>query len=99
MSLLNITSSYIIKQIFSFINYHRFISLIKYNKRYQNTLEFNLKSNIHYNKNIEKEEEVNLSKGPEDGMKYVVSLIIHGGTYIYFFIHYILNLALNIKQG
>ena len=97
MSLLNITSSYIIKQIFSFINYHRFISLIKYNKRYQNILEFNLKSNIHYNKNIEKEEEVNLSKGPEDGMKYVVSLIILGGTYIYFLIHYILNLALNIK--
>ena len=30
-------------------------------------------------------------------MKYVVSLIIHGGTYIYFLIHYILNLALNIK--
>ena len=59
-SLLNISSSYIIKQTFSFIDYNRFISLIKYNKNYQNILEFNLKKNVHYTKKIEKKEEVSI---------------------------------------
>ena len=39
--LLNISSSYIIKKIFSNIEYNRFISLIKYSKEYQNNLGFN----------------------------------------------------------
>ena len=54
ISLLNISSSFIIKQIFSNLDYTRFILLIKYSKKYQKKLEFNLKENVHYYKNIEK---------------------------------------------
>jgi len=48
ISLLNISSSFIIKQIFSNLDYTRFILLIKYSKKYQKKLEFNLKENVHY---------------------------------------------------
>ena len=101
-SLLNISSSYIIKQTFSFICYHRFISLIKYNKKYQNHLEFNLKNNIHLDNNNEKKEEnrINSLSHREDPFR-LIGLIgefpIFGPIYIYFIIHYILNFSLTIK--
>ena len=98
MSLLDISSSYIIKQTFYYISYNRFISLIKYNKKYQNNLDFNLKKNIHSNKNIEKKEEEKLLTGNlDDGIRCINYAIMFGGLYLYFILHYILNLALTIK--
>ena len=97
MSLLNISSPYIIKHIFYYLNYNRFISLIKYNKKYQNNLDFSLKKNIHSNKNIEKKEEKLLRENLDNGLKYIYSAIIYGGPYVYFILHYILNLTLTIK--
>ena len=94
-SLLNISSSYIIKQTFSFIDYNRFISLIKYNKNYQNILEFNLKKNVHYNKKIEKKEEVSI--GSDEPLNHSFVIYIFVRYYLYFIIHYILNLVITIK--
>ena len=75
MSLLDISSSYIIKQTFYYISYNRFISLIKYNKKYQNNLDFSLKKNIHSNKNIEKKEEKLLRENLDNGLKYIYILL------------------------
>ena len=96
-SLLSIFSSYILKQIFSNIEYNRFISLIKYSKEYQKKLGFNLKNNIHYNKTIEKNTKVNLATDQGDGLGLIAALPIFGPHYIYFIIYYILNKAAIIE--
>ena len=96
-SLLNIHSSYTIKQIFSYIEYNRFISLIKYNKEYQQKLGFYLKDNIHYNKNIEKKTKIHLATDWGDGLGLMAAIPLFGLHYLYFIIHYILNRAVDIQ--
>ena len=44
-----------------------------------------------------KEEEKLLTENLDNGLKYIYSAIIYGGPYVYFILHYILNLALTIK--
>ena len=95
--LLNISSSYIIKKIFSNIEYNRFISLIKYSKEYQNNLGFNLKNNIHYNKSIEKNSKVEFIEDWGDGLGLIAYFPYYAPLYIYFFIYYILNNISNIE--
>ena len=98
ISLLKISSSFIIKQIFSNLDYTRFISLIKYSKKYQQKLEFNLKENIHYYKNIGKKEKIGVgSDNWGDGLRLLAAVPLFVPHYLYFIIHYILNLALTIK--
>ena len=97
ISLLNISSSYILKQIFSNIEYNRFISLIKYSKEYQKNLGFNLKNNIHYNKNIEKNEKFRVIEESSNRFGLISALPIFGPHYIYFIIYYILNKVSNIE--
>ena len=96
-SLLNISSSYIVKQIFSNIDYNRFISLIKYSKKYQNYLGFNLKNNLHYNKIIEKNIKVNLQTNYNDTSALLSAIPLFAPHYVYFIIYYILNKKFNIK--
>ena len=98
ISLLNISSSFIIKQIFSNLDYTRFISLIKYSKKYQQKLEFNLKENVHYYKNIGKKEKIGVGSSDwGDGLQLLAAIPLFGPHYLYFIIHYILNSALTIK--
>ena len=98
ISLLNISSSFIIKQIFSNLDYTRFISLIKYSKKYQQKLEFNLKENIHYYKNIGKKEKIGVGSDDwGDGLRLLAAVPLFVPHYLYFIIHYILNSALTIK--
>ena len=98
ISLLKISSSFIIKQIFSNLDYTRFISLIKYSKKYQQKLEFNLKENIHYYKNIGKKEKIGVgSDNWGDGLRLLAAVPLFVPHYLYFIIHYILNSALTIK--
>ena len=98
ISLLNISSSFIIKQIFSNLDYTRFISLIKYSKKYQQKLEFNLKENIHYYKNIGKKEKIGVGSNDwGDGLRLLAAIPLFVPHYLYFIIHYILNSALTIK--
>ena len=98
ISLLKISSSFIIKQIFSNLDYTRFISLIKYSKKYQQKLEFNLKENIHYYKNIGKKEKIGVGSDDwGDGLRLLAAVPLFVPHYLYFIIHYILNSALTIK--
>jgi hypothetical protein len=98
ISLLKISSSFIIKQIFSNLDYTRFISLIKYSKKYQQKLEFNLKENIHYYKNIGKKEKIGVGSNDwGDGLRLLAAIPLFVPHYLYFIIHYILNSALTIK--
>ena len=98
-SLLNITSDYTLKKIFSFVEYNRFLSLIKYNKQLQNNLQINIKENAHQNKYIEKMIEIdiddNINLGP--ALCLIYGGIIFGVIYLYFFLHYLLNAILYIK--
>jgi len=95
-SLLNITSDYTLKKIFSFVEYNRFLPLIKYNKQLQNNLQINIKESAHQNKYIEKMIEVNIDDGDELGraLLFIYGGIIFGLIYLYFFLHYLLNAIL-----
>ena len=98
ISLFNISSSYIMKQIFSNIEYNRFISLVKYSKKYQNNLEFNLKNNIHYNKYIEGNKIITIPKDSfTETSAFPSARSLLGLHYTYFIIHSLLNKKINIE--
>ena len=98
-SLLNITSDYTLKKIFSFVEYNRFLPLIKYNKQLQNNLQINIKESAHQNKYIEKMITVNIDDDDKLGraLLLIYGGIIFGLIYLYFFLHYYLNAILYIN--
>lgn len=94
-SLINISSVHAIKLIFSYLEYNRFFSLIKYNKQIQQKLKVNLKENVFPNKYIERMTQMGLYDLNEE-LSILLGAIIYGAIYIYFFLHYLLNLILTI---
>ena len=89
-SLINISSVHAIKLIFSYLEYNRFFSLIKYNKQIQQKLKVNLKENVFPNKYIERMTQMGLYDLNEE-LSILLGAIIYGAIYIYFFLHYLLN--------
>ena len=96
-SLTNISSVHTIKLIFSHLEYNRFFSLIKYNKEIQQNLKINFKENIFPNNYIERLSQNGLSNDYSDGLAFIYGMIIYGVIYIFFFLHYLLNVILTIN--
>lgn len=92
-----ISSNNIIKQIFSYLEYKHFFSLIKKSKQLQNDLQINLKKKIVQNEYIEKIEENKLPNKFGQNYQLFKNGIIFGAHYLYFIIHYLINIALFIK--
>ena len=92
-----ISSNNILKQIFSYLEYQNFFFLIKNNKQIQKYLNIDFKKNFYQNKYIEKIEESELPKKIGHDYQLFRNGIIFGIHYLYFIIHYLLNIALFIK--
>ena len=92
-----ISSNNVLKQVFSYLEYKHFFSLIKCNKQLQNDLQINFKKNIYQNKYIEKIEENKLQNKIGQNYQLFKNGIIFGLHYLYFVINYLINIALFIK--
>ena len=96
-SLTNISSHYILRQIFSQLEFNHFFSLIKYNKQLQNRLEINFKNKIHENKYFERRQKNELTDSKREGFECLCGSITFAIHYVYFIFHYLINIPLNIK--
>lgn len=94
----NISSSYILRFIFSHIRQNKFISLIKYNKNIQEKLNLNLKEEINYHSDYILKNEINYIPNDNfDGIEGCIFIFAFAIIYIYFFIHYLLNVGYEFK--
>ena len=95
--LTNISSHYIIRQTFSHLEFHRFFSLIKYNKLLQNKMQINLKKLIHSNKFFERYEKNELTDDRRNGFNFLCGCIVFCVHYFYFILHYLINVPIFIR--
>jgi len=96
-SITNIKSKYALKYIFSFLEYKRFISLIKYNKSIHKKLNINLKNLSFNNKYITRRREIQLPNEWGMGLPTCVALQFIILFFLFFLIHYIINCVVKIK--
>ena len=96
-SITNIKSIHSLRYIFSFLEYNRFISLIKYNKNIQQNLNINLKDFSFNNNYIERKREKELPYEWGMGLHTCIALQIIIAFFLFFLIHYIINCQVKIK--